>query len=94
MFTTPKWAAAHADAVHPFAAAMHETALWANQKGNRAKSGEILAKYTKIDPQTIATMERAQFAETLTAALIQPAIDVSAKYGAFTAFPADRLVYR
>lgn len=92
-FTTPQWAAAHADAVHRFAAAMHKTALWANQKGNRAKSGDILAKYTKIDPQTIATMERAQFAETLTAALIQPAIDVSAKYGAFTAFPADRLVY-
>ncbi len=92
-FTTPQWAAAHVDAVHRFAAAIRKTARWANQKSNRPKSGEILAKYSKIDPQTIATMERAQFAETLTAALIQPAIDVSAKYGQFTAFSADKLVF-
>ena len=57
------------------------------------KSAEILAKYTKIDIATIAVMERARFAETLTAASIQPAIDVTAKYGKFEPFPADRLIY-
>lgn len=93
-FTSASWATAHPDLVRRFAAAMRESALWANQKSNHARSGEILAKYSKIDPATIATMERAQFAERLTAALIQPAIDVSAKYGGFAAFPADRLIYR
>jgi len=92
-FTTAAWADAHPDLVRRFAAAMRETALWANQKANQAKSGEILAKYSRIDAATIASMERAQFAERLTPALIQPAIDVSAKYGGFTTFPADRIIY-
>jgi NitT/TauT family transport system substrate-binding protein len=93
-FTTATWAAAHPDAVRRFAAAMRDAAQWANQRNNHARSGEILAKYAKLDPATIASMERAQFAERLTPALIQPAIDVSAKYGGFVAFPADRIVYR
>jgi len=93
-FTTPQWAREHPDAVKRFAAAMHETAIWANQKRNQAKSAEILAKYTKIDPATVAAMERAVFAVQLTASSIQPAIDVSAKYGKFESFPADRLIYR
>jgi NitT/TauT family transport system substrate-binding protein len=92
-FTTPQWAKDHPDAVRRFAAAMRETAIWANQKANLPKSAEILAKYTKIDIATIAVMERARFAETLTAASIQPAIDVTAKYGKFEPFPADRLIY-
>ncbi len=93
-FTTASWAKDHPDLVRRFAAAMHETALWANNKANQSKSAEILAKYTKVDPATVAVMERAHFGETLTAASIQPAIDVSAKYGKFDAFPADRLIYR
>lgn len=93
-FTTPQWAKAHPDLVRRFAAAMRETAIWANQKSNQAKSAEILAKYTKIDIATVTAMARAHFAETLTVGLIQPAIDVSAKYGKFDAFPADRLIYR
>jgi NitT/TauT family transport system substrate-binding protein len=92
-FTTPQWAKDHPDLVRRFAAAMRETATWANQKANQAKSAEILAKYTKIDLATIAAMERARFGETLTASSIQPAIDVTAKYGKFDPFPAERLIY-
>jgi NitT/TauT family transport system substrate-binding protein len=92
-FTTPQWANAHADALRRFAAAMRETAIWANNKANQAKSAEILAAYTKIDPATVAAMERARFGESLTPALIQPAIDVTAKYGRFDPFPADKLIY-
>jgi NitT/TauT family transport system substrate-binding protein len=93
-FTTAQWAKDHPDAVRRFAAAMRETAIWANQKSNQTKSAEILAKYTKIDLATVTAMERARFGETLTAASIQPAIDVTAKYGKFEPFPADRLIYR
>ena len=93
-FTMPQWAKEHPDVVKRFAAALRETAVWANQKSNQAKSAEILAKYTKIDPATVAAMERARFGETLTAGSIQPAIDVTAKYGKFEAFPASALIYK
>lgn len=91
-FTTPQWAKDHPDLVMRFAAAIHKTAAWANV--NPVKSGEILAKYTKIDPAVIATMTRARFAEQLTPALMQPLIDVSAKYNGFSVFPAQELIYR
>jgi NitT/TauT family transport system substrate-binding protein len=90
-FTTPQWEKNHPDLVNRFAAAMHETAVWANK--NQAKSGEILAKYTKIEPAVIATMARAHYAEQLTAASMQPSIDVSAKYDKFSTFPAQELIY-
>ena len=93
-FTTPQWAKDHPDLVKRFAAAMRETAQWANQKANKARSAEILAKYTKIDPATVAAMERARFGDTLSAASIQPAIDVTAKYGKFESFGADKLMYK
>jgi NitT/TauT family transport system substrate-binding protein len=93
-FTTPQWAKDHPDLVRRFAAAMRETAMWANQKANYQRSGEILAKYSKTNPAVIATMVRATFGVTLTAASIQPAIDVTAKYGNFEAFPASVLIYK
>ena len=92
-FTTPQWAAAHADTVRRFAAAMREASLWANQKSNQAKSGEIVSKYTKLDPAVVATMSRAVFADQLTPALLQPLIDVNARYGKFSAVPAQELMY-
>jgi ABC-type nitrate/sulfonate/bicarbonate transport system substrate-binding protein len=70
---------------------MRETALWANQ--NPVKSGEILAKYSKIDPAVVATMARAHYADRLTPALMQPLIDASAKYNDFKPFPATELIY-
>jgi NitT/TauT family transport system substrate-binding protein len=89
-FTTPQWAQDHPDVVSRFAVAIRETAAWANK--NPVKSGEILAKYTKIDPAVIASMTRARFAEQLTPALMQPLIDVSAKYNGFASFPAQELL--
>lgn len=90
-FTTPRWAAAHPDLVKRFAAAMRETAVWAN--ANEAASGDILAKHTRIAPAVIRTMVRAHFAEKLIPELMQPLIDVSAKYNGFRAFPAQELIY-
>lgn len=89
--TTAQWAKDHADAVQRFAGVIHDTAVWANK--NPDKSGEILVKYTKIDPAAIATMARSRYCEQLTPALIQPLVDVSAKYNGFAAFPAQELVY-
>jgi hypothetical protein len=72
---------------------MREASNWANQKSNQAKSGEILAKYTKLDPGVIATMSRAVFADQLTPALLQPLIDVNAQYSKIAAVPAGELIY-
>jgi NitT/TauT family transport system substrate-binding protein len=90
-FTTVQWATDHADAVSRFASAMHETAVWTNK--NPAASGQILAKYTKLDPAVIATMTRSAYGEALTPASMQPLIDVSAKYNGFATFPAQQLIY-
>lgn len=90
-FTTAPWAASHADVVARFASAMRETAIWTNK--NQAQSGQILAKYTKLEPAVIASMVRSVYAETLTPALLQPLVDVSAKYNGFAAFPAQELIY-
>jgi len=93
-FASSQWAKDHPELVRRFTAAMRETAIWANQKANYARSGAILAKYSQTDPAVIAKMVRATFGVTLTVASIQPAIDVSAKYGNFTAFPASVLIYK
>jgi NitT/TauT family transport system substrate-binding protein len=92
-FTTPAYAAAHPDIVKKFASAIHEASLWGNK--NQAKSGEILAKYSKVDPDTVATMRRAVYADALTPELVQPSIDFGAKYKMLdTAFPAKNIIYR
>lgn len=88
---TPQWANANPGVVSRFARLMHDTAVWAN--ANPQQSGEILAKYTKIDLAVIATMTRTHYGEQLTAALMQPVIDASAKYNGFSPFPAQDLVY-
>jgi NitT/TauT family transport system substrate-binding protein len=90
-FTTPQWTKDHPDLVRRFAGVMHETADWANK--NPAKSAEILAKYTKIDPLIIATMTRTHYGEQLTPRLMQPLIDLTAKYGKFSTFPAQELIF-
>jgi NitT/TauT family transport system substrate-binding protein len=89
--STMQWASAHPDLVSRFAAVMRETAVWANK--NQQKSGEILAKYTKIDPTVIARMVRAHYATELSAGLMQPLLDASAKYYGFQSFPAQELLY-
>jgi len=91
-FATPQWAKAHPDLVSRFAAVIHRAAVWAN--ANPKQSGEILAKYAKIDPTVIATMTRSHYGEQLTQSLMQPLIDLTAKYGKFTTFPAEELIYR
>jgi NitT/TauT family transport system substrate-binding protein len=92
-FATPQWAAAHPDAVRRFAAAIRETAIWTDQRTNAAKRVELLAKYTKIDPAVVATMTPPHYGDQLSPALLQPLIDVNAKYNKSSAFAAQELLY-
>ncbi len=69
---------------------MTEAQLWANH--NYPESAKILVADTKIDPDLVATMTRATFAPKLDDSLIQPLIDLMAKYGRIAApFPASNL---
>jgi NitT/TauT family transport system substrate-binding protein len=90
-FTTRQWAEAHPDLLRKFQAAMRETAVWAN--ANPDKSADILAKYTKLDPALVRASYRAKFGESLSAAAIQPTIDLAAHYKLLESFPAANLIY-
>jgi NitT/TauT family transport system substrate-binding protein len=77
------WVAAAAfaksDAAQRFAAAMAETARWAN--AHRSQTAEILAARAKLELSVVRAMVRASYGERLTAQTIQPVLDAAAKYG-------------
>jgi NitT/TauT family transport system substrate-binding protein len=91
-FTSRSWADAHPDLVKRFDSAIREAGAWANK--NPERSGAILAKYSKIGPAVIGKMTRARYGESLDPALLQPVVDLAAKYGGLgEPFPAQSLLY-
>lgn len=88
---TLDWAKDHPDLVARFTNVIHDTAVWANE--NPDKSADILVKYLKVDPAALAATARSRYCEQMTPALVQPLIDVSAKYNGFAPFPAKDLIY-
>jgi NitT/TauT family transport system substrate-binding protein len=90
-FAARQWATEHDDVVNRFATVMRDTAVWANK--NPAQTAAILVKFSKIDPAIVARMTRSRYAEQLAPALMQPIIDVAAKYNGFNTFPARELMY-
>jgi NitT/TauT family transport system substrate-binding protein len=88
---TPSWVAARRDAARAFARSMREAAEWAN--AHHAESAEILARYTGQTPAQINAVRRVTYGTALTTAIIQPPIDIAAKYGLIPArFPAAQLL--
>lgn len=91
-FTTPAWASAHRDVVDSYRTVMSKTATWAN--ANHDKSALILAKYSNLNPNVLKAMHRITYGTRPEASMIQPVIDLSARYGAIDAsFPAQQLMY-
>jgi NitT/TauT family transport system substrate-binding protein len=62
------------------AGAIHDAAKWANNSRNFAEAATLLAAFTKVDPAVIAGYPRLAFAESNSPGLIQPVIDLLAKY--------------
>lgn len=77
-FSTTDWIKKNPDLAKRFAAAIYETARWANV--HHDESAAIVARVSKIDPATVRKMTRAVYAETLTPQMIQPALDAAYKY--------------
>ena len=91
-FTTTAWAKANPETLKRFLTALHEASDWGNK--NPAKSAAIVAQYTKLEPEQVAHMARATYADIVTPQTLQPSIDFSAKYKMIaTAFPAKDLIY-
>jgi NitT/TauT family transport system substrate-binding protein len=91
-FGAQTWLDANPDAGKRFQTAMRRAATWANS--HRAESTDLLAKYTKLTPDNLATMVRSTYADTPpTPELIQPVVDVAVKYGGLAPIKADDLIW-
>jgi len=90
-FAMNDWAHKNADLVHRFSEAMLEATIWAEK--NPDKVIDILVKYLKVERANLLASPRAFIAHTMTPALVQPGIDVTAKYAKFPSFPAKELIY-
>jgi NitT/TauT family transport system substrate-binding protein len=89
-FAKTDWIAANTGTVKKFASVMREAAGWANKPINYKQSAAILEKYTKV---AVGSANRIVFADHLDPALIQPNIDIAAKYGVLKAsFPAAKII--
>ena len=92
-FSSKQWAQTNPQLVARFSGVIRDTASWANR--NPQKSGEILAKYSKIEPDVVAKMPRIYYGDSLVPGLLQPMIDLMARYKAIDApFPADTFLYK
>jgi len=92
-FATTAWAKAHVDLVMRIQGVFAKTADWANK--NQGPSGEILVKYSKLDPALLKTMLRVQYAPKFNLAEMQPVVDLAARYGQIPAtFPVGDMVFK
>ncbi|HEV8019814.1 MAG TPA: ABC transporter substrate-binding protein [Candidatus Lustribacter sp.] len=92
-FATPAWLQANADTARRLQSTMLKIAKWAN--ANHADTQAIILKYTKITPEVAAKMVRTTYGETkITAALLQPVIDLAVKYGGMAPVSAADLIWQ
>jgi NitT/TauT family transport system substrate-binding protein len=84
------WLADHLDVAQRFAAILLEAGKWANR--HRDQTAPIVANAMKLDPALVRSMRRDTFVERSDPALVQPMIDVGARYGVLRSrFPAATL---
>jgi NitT/TauT family transport system substrate-binding protein len=62
------------------ATAIHQAGKWANDPKNAAEAAKLLGAFTKVEAAVIAGYPRLAFAEANNPLLIQPVIDMLAKY--------------
>jgi NitT/TauT family transport system substrate-binding protein len=90
-FTTQDYATKNRDVVERFSRVMHDAAVYCN--AHHAETADLIVQFAKLDPKIAAHMQRVTFAENLTPSLIQPLIDVAAKYKAIDkGFDASELI--
>ena len=91
-FTTSDWIKNHPAETKKFADVMHETAVWAN--AHHDESAVILGRYLNESPDQIRAITRVTYGTTLNPQLVQPSIELCAKYGVIKAtFPGRDLLW-
>jgi NitT/TauT family transport system substrate-binding protein len=89
--TTQDFAAKNRDVIERFTRVMHDAAVYCN--AHQAETADMMAELAKLDPTLLRRMKRVSFAEYLSAPMIQPLIDVAAKYKVIDApFSAQALI--
>jgi NitT/TauT family transport system substrate-binding protein len=92
-FASADWLKQHPLEARKFAAAVADAATWA--KTHHRESAAILAKYLKESADAINANARYAYGAAPTVQMLQPSIDVAAKYGLIRAsFPATELFVR
>jgi NitT/TauT family transport system substrate-binding protein len=90
-FCNADWVTKHPADAKAFATIVREASAWAN--ANPRDAIAIYAKNSKYTVAALANARRPIFATTVTPELVQPAIDLSAKYGIIkAAFPAKDFI--
>jgi NitT/TauT family transport system substrate-binding protein len=90
-FATQAWVAAHKDTARRFAETIKTASNWGNT--HHTEGATILAKAVGQTPAEINAAPRAIYGTELTPALVQPTIDLLAKYGLIRApFPAREMI--
>lgn len=86
-FANPEFAKKNPELMHNFARVTYESAAYTNT--HHAETAQMMSDVTKIPLDVIRRINRAPGATTGDPALLQPVIDVAAKYGNIArAFPA------
>jgi ABC-type nitrate/sulfonate/bicarbonate transport system substrate-binding protein len=84
------WADANPALVRRFAGVVRQSAQWANRNPDAAAA--LIAQLMQMDLDVVKAIPRVQWGEALTPALVQPVIDVMAKYAVLPQrFPAQDL---
>jgi NitT/TauT family transport system substrate-binding protein len=90
-FASSDWVTKHPADAKAFATIVRQASVWAN--ANPRDAIAIYAKNSKYSVADLANARRPMFATTVTPELVQPAIDLSAKYGIIkAAFPAKDFI--
>ena len=90
-FATKDWIGKNTETTKKFMAVMKQSAAWAND--HHHDSAVLLAPHLKRSVATIENATRAVYGIDMSIALVQPVIDVAAKYGLLkSAFPAADMI--
>ena len=91
-FTTLPYAKAHADEIRKLQNALGKTADWAN--ANPDQTALIIERVARVSPEVVNASVRAHYGSALEPGVVQPLIDIAAKYGDFPSFPASEMLFR
>jgi NitT/TauT family transport system substrate-binding protein len=86
------WAPQHADALRRFVRVTYQSAAYTNPR--KAETIPIMAEVTKISPSVYAKLTRGDGATTSDPSLLQPIIDMAARYKVLSrSFPAKEMYW-